>query len=114
MRWEIALAVAAVVVFFGLRFTARGWIINRWIDGKLSNLQTGTLLGLIYLAPMVLLLVSAMIAVPESIDAVFLTVALMGVPPIAILGGLLDYATVRGVKEMLRQKRAAALSRSRR
>ena len=114
MRWEIGLAVATVVVFFGLRFTARGWIINRWIDGTLSDLQTGTLLGLIYLTQMLLLLVSVIIGMPESVDAVFLTVALVGVPLIAILGGLLDYATIRGVKDMLRQKRAADLSRARR
>jgi anthranilate phosphoribosyltransferase len=46
MRWEIALALGAMLVFFGLRFTARGWIINRWIEGKLSDVQTGALLGL--------------------------------------------------------------------
>jgi hypothetical protein len=37
---------AADIVFFGLPFTARGWIINRWIEGKLSDVQTGALLGL--------------------------------------------------------------------
>ena len=107
MRWEIALAVGAMLVFFGLRFTARGWIINRWVDGKLSGVQTGALLGLIYLTPMLLLLASAIIGMPESVDTIFLIVAVIGVPLVAILGGLVDYATIRGVKEMLRQKRAA-------
>jgi hypothetical protein len=107
MRWEIALALGAMLVFFGLRLTARGWIINRWIDGKLSDVQTGALLGLIYLTPMLLLLASAIIGMPESVDPIFLIVAVIGVPLVAILGGLVDYATIRGVKEMLRQKRAA-------
>ncbi|HET8777590.1 MAG TPA: hypothetical protein VFN76_08020 [Candidatus Limnocylindria bacterium] len=110
MRWEIALAVGAVLVFFGLRLTARGWIIDRWIDGKLGDLQAGVLLALIYLTPMLLLLASAAIGMPESMNTIFLVVAVIGVPLVAILGGLVDYATIRGVKEMLRQKRAARLA----
>ena len=111
MRWEIALAVGAVLVFFGLRLTARGWIINRWIDGRLTNLQTGILLAMIYLTPMLFLIASAAIAMPDSLDTIFLLVAVIGVPLVAILGGLLDYATIHGVKEMLAQKRAATVAK---
>ena len=110
MRWEIAIAVAAVVLFFALRFTARGWIANAWIDGRLSDLQTGVLLGLIYLAPILLLVASAVMGMPESIDSTFLAVAVLGVPLVALVGGLVDYATLRGVKQMLRQRREGQLS----
>ena len=114
MTWELGVVVAAVAVFFGLRLTARWWIINRWIDGRLTSVQTGALLALIYLAPMLILVVSALVAVPQSVDAVFLVIALVGAPLVAVLGGLLDFATIHGVKEQLTRKRQADLARSRR
>lgn len=114
MDWQIGLVVAAVVGFFGLRFTARGWIIDRWIDGRLTSFHTAVLLGLIYLAPLLILLLPAILIVPESLDGTILLLLLTFVPLVAVLGGLLDYAVINGVKGQLRQKRAASLARLKR
>jgi hypothetical protein len=108
MGWQAAVALGAVLAFFGLRLTLRRWIIDRWIDGALSNRRTGVLLGLIYAAPMLLLVGSAVIAAPESFGVASAAVALFIVPLVGLLGGLLDYATVHGVKAQIMRNREAA------
>ena len=105
MNWPLLLlAVLALVAFVVARRKAREWIVNRWLEDRITNHQAAALFVLVLMAPLVL--ITAWVLITNISSSLVLLIPMLILVWVAVAaGGLLDYASQHGVKERIRRDR---------
>ena len=100
---EFVAVLIAVVAYSFIRGRARRWIVQHWVADQLSNRTVAVLMVLSYLAPLLVLAIWVSVAAPGDIVLATLVSTIGIVLLVAVVFGLLEYATQRRVKDRIRQ-----------
>ena len=94
-----------MVAFVIARIWVRRWIVRKWLDDELTNRQSGALLFVTQLSPMLVLAGLVIISSPDSLPFFVLAIILIAPIWIATWGALFTYIVNHGVKEQMRKDR---------
>jgi protein-S-isoprenylcysteine O-methyltransferase Ste14 len=100
---EFVAVLIAVVAYSFIRGRARRWIVRRWVADQLSDRTVAVLMVLSYLAPLLVLAIWVSVAAPGDIVLATLVTSIAIVVLVAVVFGLVEYATQRRVKDRIRQ-----------
>jgi protein-S-isoprenylcysteine O-methyltransferase Ste14 len=100
---EFVAVLIAVVAYSFIRGRARRWIVRRWVADQLSNRTVAVLMVLSYLAPLLVLAIWVTVAAPGDIVLATLVSTIAIVLLVAVVFGLLEYATQRRVKDRIQR-----------
>lgn len=104
------IVASGIAVWIAARIAARRWIVNRWLDDRITDRQAGLLFGLVSFAPLTVVATIAVAMRPGAAPILVLGILPAAIIIFGLLGAVMDYMAANGIKESL--KRARDIRRS--
>jgi uncharacterized membrane protein YhfC len=96
--------LGAVAFVFTRRQVSR-WVMDRWLDGRISDRQAAVIFAISHLGLLLLVAVVAIGSIPSAAPAILLAVTAAGVMVLGLASAATAYMEAHGVKDQLRRDR---------